>query len=121
VSKFNFHYALLTSSITCNQNLFELFIFFNSGMGISVYEGPRLDITREFMLDWSAFQEVKLDTELVTSLGRDIVELSPHHLGSSTSTFQHLQQVATDWFDISAGQPCISASVYQHSCAEFYL
>jgi hypothetical protein len=40
----------------------------------STDEGPRLDIIpKESMLDWSAYQEVKLDTELVTSLGIDML------------------------------------------------
>ena len=37
-------------------------------------QGPKRDIiAKEFMLDWSAYQEVKLDTKLVTSLGRDML------------------------------------------------
>jgi hypothetical protein len=36
-------------------------------------EGPRMDIITESMLDRLAYQEVKLDIKLITSLGRDVL------------------------------------------------
>ena len=60
--------------INFEQNLLDLLIFYKSWMGICIYEGPRLDfIAKESVLDGSAYQEVKLDTKLVTSLGRDML------------------------------------------------
>jgi hypothetical protein len=54
-------------------------------------QGAKLDIiAMKSMLDWSAYKEVKLGTELVTSLGRDMllpVEFFSQHLCSSTSLF----------------------------------
>ena len=51
--------------INFEHNLWDMFIFYKSGMGICMYEGS--------MLDGSAYQEVMLDTKLVTSLGRDML------------------------------------------------
>ena len=45
--------------------LLDLFISFKSRVDLVMYEGPRLFIiAKEFMLDWSAYQEVKPDTLL---------------------------------------------------------
>ena len=55
------------------QSLLDWFITFKSRV-VFMNEGPRLDIiAMESMLDWSAYKEVKLDTELVTSLVRDML------------------------------------------------
>jgi hypothetical protein len=54
--------------------LLDMFISFKSRVDIFMYEGPMLDIiVKESMLDWSAYQEVKLGTNLITSLGRDML------------------------------------------------
>ena len=55
----------LTRSITYKGSMLDLFISFKSRVDLFMYEGP--------MLDWSAYQEVKLDTNLITSLGRDML------------------------------------------------
>ena len=86
------------------------------------------------MLDWSAYQEVNLDTNLVTSLGRDMLltllrflpELGFLNLYSSfLQPSKSLKQVfilgAAEWFDISAGQPCISVCVVLDSITENFL
>ena len=56
------------------QSLSALLNFYKSRMGICIYERPGLDImTNKSLLHWSAYQEVRLDTKLVTSLGSDML------------------------------------------------
>ena len=48
------------------QSLLDLFISFKS-TEVFMYKRPRVDIiAKEAMVDWSAYQEVKLDTKLLT-------------------------------------------------------
>jgi hypothetical protein len=54
--------------------LMDLFISFKSRVDHFPYEGPMLDIiAKESVLDSSAYQEVKLYTNLITSLGSDML------------------------------------------------
>ena len=51
--------------------LLDLFISYKFRVNLFIYEGPRLDIiAKESMMDWSSYQEYKLDTKLVASLRR---------------------------------------------------
>jgi hypothetical protein len=57
------------------QSLLDLFISFKSRV-VFMYKGPWLDIiAKDSMLDWTAYsyKEIKLDTKLITSLGRDML------------------------------------------------
>ena len=79
------------------QSLLMLFISFKSRV-VFMYKGPWLDIiAKDSMLDWTAYKEIKLDTKLITSLGRDmlltLLRFSPsiwvpQPLLFSSSTFQ---------------------------------
>ena len=58
------------SSIIYEGSLLDLIISFKTRVDLLMYDKPRLDIiAKKSMLDWSAYQEVKLDTNLMTPLG----------------------------------------------------
>ena len=65
----------LLSYITYKGSMLDLFnISFQSRVDLFMYEVPKQDIiTKESMLDWSAYQEVKLVTKLIDSLGSDLL------------------------------------------------